>query len=60
MDFSDSSFDKESACNAGDPGSIPGSGISAGEGIDYSLQYSWASLIAQLVENLPAMQETPV
>ena len=40
----DSSVDKESACNAGDPGSIPGSGISTGEGIGYPLQYSWASL----------------
>ena len=35
---------KESACNAGDPGSIPGSGRSSGEGIGYPLQYSWASL----------------
>ena len=38
---------KESACNAGGPGSIPGSGRSAGEGIGYPLQYSWASLVAQ-------------
>ena len=52
------SVGKESACNAGEPGSIPGSGRSAGEGIDYPLQYSWASLVAQLVKNLPAMQET--
>ena len=44
--------------NAGDPGSIPGSGRSPGEGISYPLQYSWASLVAQLVKNLPAMQET--
>ena len=49
---------KESACNAGDPGSLPGSGRSAGEGIDYPLQYYWASLAVQLVKNLPAMQET--
>ena len=49
---------KESACNAGDPGSIPGSGRSPGEGIGYLLQYSWASPVAQLVKNLPAMQET--
>ena len=49
---------KESTCDAGDPGSIPGLGRSAGEGIGYPLQYSWASLVAQLVENLPAMQET--
>ena len=55
-----SSAGKESACNAGDPGSIPGSGRSAGEGIGYPLQYSWASLVAQLVKNLPAMQETRV
>ena len=60
--FPDSSVGKESACNAGDPSLIPGSGRSAGEGIDYPLQYSWASLVAslvaQLVKNLPAMQET--
>jgi len=56
--FSDSSVHKESACNAGDLGSIPGSERSAGEGIGYPLQYSWASLVAQLVKNPPAMQET--
>ena len=44
--FSDSSVGEESACNAEDPGSIPGSGRSAGKGIGYSLQYSWASLVA--------------
>ena len=43
--FPDSSVGKESTCNAGDPSSIPGLGRSAGEGIDYPLQYSWASLI---------------
>ena len=57
MSFPDSSVGKESACNAGDPSSIPGSGRSAGEGIGYPLQYSWASLVAQLVKNPPAMQE---
>ena len=56
--FPDSLVGKESACNAGDPSLIPGSGRSAGEGIGYSLQYSWASLVAQLVKNLPEMQET--
>ena len=56
--FLSSSVDKESACNAGDPGSIPGLGRSLGEGIDYPLQYSWASLVAQLVKNLPAVQQT--
>ena len=49
---------KESSCNAGDPGSIPGSARSTGEGIGYPLQYSWVSLAAQLVKNLPAMWET--
>ena len=49
--FLGSSAGKESACNAGDPGSIPGLGRSAGEGIDYSLQYSCASLVPQLVKN---------
>ena len=58
MGFPDSSVGKESACNAGDPSSIPGLGRSAGEGIGYPLQYSWASLVSQLVKNLPAMRET--
>ena len=49
MGFPDSSAGKESACNAGDPSLIPGSGRSTGEGIGYPLQYSWASLVAQLV-----------
>ena len=49
---------KESVCNAGDLGSIPGLGRSPGEGIGYPVQYSWASLVAQMVKNLPAMQET--
>ena len=58
--FPDSSVGKESACNAGDPGLIPGSERSAGEGIGYPLQYSWASLVVQLVKNPPVMQETLV
>ena len=56
--FPDSSVGKEFACNARDPSLIPGSGRSAREGIGYPLQYSWASLVAQLVKNPPAMQET--
>ena len=60
LGFPGSSVGKETACNAGDPGSIPGSGRSAGKGIGYPLQYSWASLVAQLVQNLPAMWETCV
>src|SRR5574337_816653 len=51
---------KESACNAGDPSLIPESGRSPGEGIGYPLQYSWASRVAQLVKNPPAVQETSV
>ena len=54
----DSSVGKESACNAGNPGSIPGLGRSVGEEIGWPLQYSWASLVAQLVKNLLAVQET--
>ena len=54
----DSSAGKESAFNAGDPGSIPGSGGSPGEGIGYPLQYSQASLVAQMVKNLPVMWKT--
>ena len=58
MGFPHNSVGKESTCNAGDPGSIPGLGRSAGEGIDYQLQYSWASLVVQTIKNLPAVQET--
>ena len=56
--FPDSSIGKESACNAGDTGLIPGLGRSSGEGIGYPLQCTWASLVAQLVKNPPAMRET--
>ena len=58
--FPDSSVGKESACSAEDTGSIPVLGKSAGEGIGYPFQYSWASFVAQLVKNPPAMQETLV
>ena len=54
----DNSDSKEFTCNAGDPRSSPGSGRSAGEGIGYPLQDSWASFVAQLVKNPPAMPET--
>ena len=57
----DSSVGKESTCSAGDPGLIPGLGRSPGEGIGYPLQYSWASLVAQLLKQQlvkPAMRET--
>ena len=56
--FPGGSDGKESACNVGDPGSTPGLERSPGEGIRYPLQYSWASLVAQMVKNLPAMWET--
>ena len=56
--FPDSSVGKESACNAGDPNLTPELGRSSGEGIGYPLQYSWASLVALLVKNPLAMQET--
>ena len=49
---------KNPATNAGDMGSIPGSGRSHAEGNSHPLQYSWASLVPQLVKNLPAMWET--
>ena len=58
MGFPDSSVGKESTYNAGDPALIPRLGRSAGEGIGYPFQYSWASLVAQLVKNLPAVWET--
>ena len=51
---------KESTCNAGDPGSIPGLGRSTGERIGYTLQYFWAALVAQLVKNPPVMWDTCV
>ena len=55
--FPDSSVGKESTCNAGDPGLIPGSGRSPGEGIGYLFQNAWASLVAQMVKNPPTMGE---
>ena len=58
MGFPSSSAGEESTCNVGDLGSIPGLGRSAGEGIGYPLQYSWASLVAQLVKKTPAIWET--
>ena len=56
--FPDSSVGKESTCNAGDPSSTPRLGRYTGEGIGNPLQCPWASLVVQLVNNLPAMQET--
>ena len=58
MGFPGNSAGKESACNAGDPGSIPGSGRSPGEGIGYPFQCSWTSLGVQMVKNPHAMWET--
>ena len=58
VSFFYSSIGKQSACDAEDPSSISGLGRSAGEGIGYPLQYSWASLVAQLVKSPPAMRET--
>ena len=58
MGFPYCSAGKESTCNAGDLGSIPGLGRSPGEGIGYPLQYSWTTLTAQLVKNPPAVQDT--
>ena len=57
MNLNDSAG-KESACNAGDLSSVPGLGRSPGERMGYPLQYSWASLVAHMVKNLPAMQDT--
>ena len=54
LGFPHSSVGKESTCNARDPGLIPGQGRSAEDGIGYPLQYSWTSLVAQLVKNPPA------
>ena len=60
LSFAGSSAGEESAGDAGDPSSIPGSARSSGEGISYPLQYFWASLVAQLVKNPPALQKTGV
>ena len=57
VDFPSNSVGKESACSAEDPSSIPGSGRRTGEGIGYPLHYSQASLVAQLVKNLPTVWE---
>ena len=56
--FLGSSAGKESACNAGNPGSIPRLGRSPEEVIGYPFQYSWASLVAQTVKKPSAMRET--
>ena len=53
-----SSVGKEYACNSGGLGSIPGLGGFLGEGVGYSPHHSWASLVAQMIKNLPAMRET--
>ena len=58
MGFLDSSVGKESTCSAGDPDLIPGLGRPPGEGVGYPLQYSWASFVAQMVKNPPAMWST--
>ena len=58
MSFPGSSAGKESSCNAGNPNLKPRLGRSPGEEIGYPLQYSWASLVAQIVKNPPAMQDT--
>ena len=58
LSFPHSSVGKDSTCHAGDPGSIPILRRSTGEGIGYSLQYSWAFLVSQLVKNPLAMWET--
>ena len=58
LGFPGVSAGKESACSAEDPGLIPGSGSSPGEGLGYPLQYSLASLVAQMGKNLPTMGET--
>ena len=56
LGFPDNWIGKESACNAGDPGSVPEWGRAFGEGIGYPLQYSWASLVSQLVKKEICLQ----
>ena len=58
LGFPSSSASKESACNAGDPDLVPGSGRTPGEGIGYPLQYSWVSLVVQMIKDPPTVWET--
>ena len=58
--FPGSSAGKESACNVGDPSSIPGSGRSPEEGLGYPLLYSWASLVVQMEKNRLGTWDTQV
>ena len=58
MGFPGRSAGKESACNAVEPGSIPGLVSSPGEWIGYPLQYSWASVVSQMINDPPVIQET--
>jgi len=60
LGFPGSAAGKESACNAGDLGSIPGSRRPRGEGIGYPLQDSWASLVVQMVKNPTRNEESLV
>ena len=60
LGFPGSPVGKESTCSAGNPSFIPGSGRPPGEGMGYPFQDSWASLVAQMIKNLPAMWETRV
>ena len=55
--FPGGSVEKESACNARDPSSIPGLERSAGKGIGYPVHYSCASRVAKLIKNPLARQE---
>ena len=57
MGFPGSATGQESACNAGGPSLIPESGSFLGEGKGYTFQYSWTSLVAQMVKNQPTIQE---
>ena len=60
LGFSGSLARKEFNCNAGDTGLIPGLERSPGEDIGYPFQYSWASMVAQMIKNPSAMLETLV
>ena len=59
MGFPGSSAGKESTCNAGDPGLIPGSGRSPGEGIDYPLQYPCGSAYKESACNVGDLGSIP-
>ena len=57
MDFPGGSESKESTCNAGDPGLVPGSGRSPGEGNGYPLQFSWLENLMDGIQSMESQRD---